>query len=277
MKKIKINFADFWPDFDKNNNYFINLLREDYEVEISDNPDYLFFSVFGSNNKYYNCIKIFYSGENIGPDFTNCHYSMCFDKLDDERQYVLPLYLLYGGYYDLINKSVDNSLVNRKFCNFIVSNGGCKMRNHFYEELSKYKRIDSGGAFMNNIGYRVGDKIQFQSQYKFALAFENDAYRDRYDKYTSEKIMQPMQANSIPIYWGNPLIHEEFNTKSFINYFDFSTEKEMIEYIIHLDNNDEEYLKVLREPWLPNNEIIENNKIENIKSFLHKIIEKHGH
>ena len=30
--------------------------------------------------------------------------------------------------------------------------------------------------------------------------------------------------NSLPIYWGNPLIHREFNTKSFVNYHDFERE-----------------------------------------------------
>ena len=39
--KIKINFSDFWGGFDKTNNYFYNLLKEEFDVEISNNPDYL--------------------------------------------------------------------------------------------------------------------------------------------------------------------------------------------------------------------------------------------
>jgi glyoxylate carboligase len=54
---------------------------------------------------------------------------------------------------------------------------------------------------MNNIGYIVDNKRQFQSEYKFSIAFENNAHRPQYPGYTTEKIMEPMTVNSIPIYW----------------------------------------------------------------------------
>ena len=272
--KIKIDFADFWGGFEKNNNYFYNLLSKDFDVEISSNPDFLFYSVFGSSNLSYKCTKIFFSGENIGPDYNNCDYSMCHDFINDERHYRLPLYILTGGYYDLIDKKVNDYLYNRKFCNFIVSNGACSIRNNFFEKLSKYKKVDSGGRYVNNIGYIVNDKLKFQSNYKFSMAFENDAYRTNRDGYTTEKILEPMIVNSVPIYWGNPIIGQDFNTKSFINYHDFNSEDDIIEYIIHLDNNDDEYMKVMREPWLNDNKIVESFKEENIKKFLNKIINR---
>ena len=40
MKSLKIDFTDFWPGFDKEDNYFTNLLREGFSVEISPNPDF---------------------------------------------------------------------------------------------------------------------------------------------------------------------------------------------------------------------------------------------
>jgi hypothetical protein len=81
-----------------------------------------------------------------------------------------------------------------------------------------------------------------------------------------------MLANTIPIYWGNPLVHEDFNTNSFINYYDFKNENEMIEYIIYLDNNNEEYLKKFKEPWLIGDKIKNSYSKESIKGFLKKII-----
>lgn len=274
MQKVKIDFSDFWKGFNKKNNYFYNLLSEDFHVEISSNPDFLFYSIFGKEHKKYNCIKIFFSGENIGPNFNDCDYSMCFDWLDDERHYRLPLYILYEGYYDLINKKVDNLLINRKFCNFVVSNGSNKIRNDFFLKLNKYKKVDSGGRFMNNIGYPVIDKLKFQSEYKFSIAFENNAYRETRIGYTTEKIMEPMKVNSIPIYWGNEWINREFNTESFVNYYDFENENDLIEYIIFLDKNDDKYLETLKKTWFVDNKIPENNKKENIKKFLYKIINK---
>jgi hypothetical protein len=68
-------------------------------------------------------------------------------------------------------------------------------------------------------------------------------------------------------------VDRDFNKNSFINYYDFKNEEELIEYIIYLDNNDDKYLEKLREHWFVNNEIPENNKKENIKSFLYKIFE----
>ena len=271
-KKIKIDFSDFWGGFDKTNNYFFNLLKEEFDVEISNNPDYLFFSVFGNQHQNYKCTKIFYTGENIAPPLGHYQWSFSFEYSDDPRNYRLPHYLLYDGYYELVrDKIIEESMSNRKFCNFVASNGNCSERNTFVQQLSKYKKVDSGGRWMNNIGYVVGDKLKFQSEYKFSIAFENNAYRPQHPGYTTEKIMQPMTVNSIPIYWGNPLISKEFNTESFVNFYDFGYTGNMIEYIIELDNNNEKYLEKLKTPWFTNNIIPESNKIENIKSFLYKI------
>jgi hypothetical protein len=271
---IKINFVDFWNGFDPKNNYFYNLLKENFEIIISDKPDYLFYSIFGQNHKNFNCTKIFYTGENVEPPLDYCDYSFSFDYLDNPRNYRLPLYLLYDGYYDLINKEINDELKNRKFCNFIVSNPNCLERNKVFEMLNKYKKVDSGGSWKNNIGFKVTDKIKFQSNYKFSIAFENSAYRKEHPGYTTEKIMEPMRVNSIPIYWGNPLIHKEFNTESFINFYDFNNLDDMVEYIIELDKNDDEYLNKLNKPWFNNYKIPESNEIDNIKSFLYKIFEK---
>ena len=273
-KKIKINFTDFWGGFDKTDNYFYNLLKEEFDVEISNNPDYLFFSLFGNQHQQFNCKKIFYTGENIAPPLGYCDWSFSFDYLDDERNYRLPHYLLYDGYYELQRKKViDGKMSNRKFCNFVASNGNCQERNNFVTELSKYKKVDSGGRWMNNIGYAVDDKRKFQSDYKFSIAFENNAYRPQHPGYTTEKIMEPMTVNSIPLYWGNPIIYREFNIKSFVNFYDFGSQKDMIDYIIELDKNDDKYLDTLNQPWFIDYNIPENNKIENIKSFLYKIFQ----
>jgi len=153
----------------------------------------------------------------------------------------------------------------------MVSNGNCPERNNFFIELSKYKKVDSGGKFMNNIGGRVSDKRKFQSEYKFSLSFENNAYRTGYEWYITEKIIDPMTVSSIPIYKGGSKINEDFNEESFINCHRFNNLNDVIDYIIELDKNDDKYLEMMRKPWLINNEIPSNHKEENIKSFLYNI------
>jgi len=45
-KTININFKYFWENFDPENNFYTNLLRKNYNVIISENPNYVFYSVY---------------------------------------------------------------------------------------------------------------------------------------------------------------------------------------------------------------------------------------
>ena len=79
MKTVRINFSGFWPGFDKEDNFITNNLCLCYTVELADSPDYLFYSVFSNDFLNYDCIRIFYTGECIVPDFNVCDYAMGFD------------------------------------------------------------------------------------------------------------------------------------------------------------------------------------------------------
>ena len=61
----------------------------------------------------------------------------------------------------------------------------------------------------------------------------------------------------MPIYWGSPRVHEEFNSRSFLNHSDFSTDEALIERIIALDKDDAQYLEFMRQPYFPNNQVSE--------------------
>jgi hypothetical protein len=129
MKPIKIYFEDFWPGFDIENNFIIKLLKQENEVIIDNKPDCLFFSVYDFNHlKYRNCIKIFYSVENIEPDFTLCDYAVAFQHLHAEDRYCrYPLYI-ESGYEFLNNRSFEaEKVLNRKFCNFVYTNKEFKL------------------------------------------------------------------------------------------------------------------------------------------------------
>ncbi|MGM0900329.1 MAG: glycosyltransferase family 10 domain-containing protein [Bacillota bacterium] len=249
--KIKINFTDFWGGFDKSNNIFTNLLKEKYDVIISDDPDYLFYSCFGHDFWHYDhCVKIFYTGENRRPKFYECDYAIGFDYLPNNDRYIrFPLYFLYTEDFMLAKKKhliSENEIEDKVlFCNFIYSNGKAhKDREFFFDLLSKYKSVDSGGKFRNNIGYRVNNKLEFQKKYKFSIAFENDTT----EGYTTEKIIQAFAAQTIPIYWGNPAISKEFNSNAFINCHDFHSFEDVVKRIEEIDHDKELFRKILKEP-----------------------------
>jgi len=179
-KKIKINFSDFWgEEFDKGNNFFIKLLSQKYDVILSERPDILIYSCYGFNFLEYNCLRVFFTGENTRPDFFECDYALSFDYPEyGAKNYRLPLYKLYEDIEMLLRpKSVDEIASSKsKFCNMLVSNSYGKERVQFFEKLSKYKKVDSGGRYLNNIGYRVEDRLKFVKDYKFTLAFENTSF-----------------------------------------------------------------------------------------------------
>ncbi|MGX2982281.1 glycosyltransferase family 10 domain-containing protein [Helicobacter sp. 23-1045] len=206
MKKIRVHFADF-TTMDGIKRRILEILAQKYEVILdSDNPQYLFYSVFGAEHIKYDCVRIFYTGENIAPDFNFCDYAIAFCHLNFGERYLrYPLYLFYGGDYLRARDKhlgISNEILRqkRRFCNFIVSNGGANpLRREFYEILSAYKRVDSAGRFLNNVGGAVADKFAFQSECKFSLCFENSSTSG----YTTEKLIQAVAARTIPIYWGD--------------------------------------------------------------------------
>lgn len=89
--------------------------------------------------------------------------------------------------------------------------------------------------------------------------------------YTTEKICDAMAVRSIPIYWGNPDIHRDFNPKSFVNLHDFSSIDDAIEYIVALDRDDELYRKVLAEPYFHDNKASKYFSSGYLRPLLHSI------
>jgi hypothetical protein len=218
--RIQLAFSDFWPEFDPADNYFTRLLCARYQIVLSDDPDFLIYSRFGRRHRRYRCVKIYFTGETDRPDFRVCDFAFSFEHWDRPEHYRLPLYAIRFCPTLLLKRSFDPESVLRektRFCGFVASNPKCPKRNRFFRKLSRYKRVDSGGRFLNNVGGPVKDKLEFVRRCKFTIAFENCSRPG----YTTEKIVEPMVVGSLPIYWGNPLVHLDFNPRSFLNYHDY--------------------------------------------------------
>jgi hypothetical protein len=82
-----------------------------------------------------------------------------------------------------------------------------------------------------------------------------------------------MFAGSIPIYWGNLKVGQDFNSKSFVNVNDFSSWQQAIEKIIELDSDDEKYKAMLDEPWFINNQIPEEFSDDNLLRFFRFMVQ----
>ena len=251
-KKIKINFCDFWEGLDKRNNYFTRLLSEFYDVEISDEPDYMFCSVFSRDFlNYRDAVRVFFTGECLIPDFNFYDYAIGFDHIDFGDRYLrFPLYFLYDN---LICKALsrggidgnDNMDEKTGFCSFVYSNDLADgIRKRLFDSLSAYKKVDSGGKYLNNIGEPVKSKLDFEKKYRFSIACENYSYPG----YTTEKLLQSFAAGGIPIYWGDPLVKETFNDEAFINVMDFNSLDDMLQYVKEIDSDEEKYREKREQP-----------------------------
>lgn len=273
MKIIRICFVDFFPGFNETDNDFIDILNKRYEVIIDKkNPDAIFYSCFGKKHIDYNCIRIFFTGECVSPDFNVCDYAIGFDRLDFGDRYIrIPLYRLfqYKKLYDSLfdRKNIAYVSNDKDFCSFVCSNCFADdIRAKMYNVLSRYKKINSGGRYLNNIGGPVLDKLEFQKKHKFAIAFENSSY----DGYVTEKLVDAFAAGVVPIYFGDPNIHFEFNEKAFINGHRFDTLEAIVERVKELDNNDTLYLSVLNS----NPILLDKRGNKDLELFLYAIFDQ---
>lgn len=298
-KKIKIYFADFWLNFQFEDNYFYHLLNTAYEVEVtSNNPDILFHSVDYLQKKEYqnfrnkNIKKIFFTGENIVPDLNKTDYSLSFVNNLGPKNYRLPLWVLFINWFDLKNNTLRDpsylleirklqsdkprkNLVKPFFCSFIASKPTGK-RTDFVPKLDAVKKVHSlGGLYSNSYLKATGrgdqkNKLQFMKLFKFNIAFENSIS----DGYVTEKILHAFYTNSIPIYWGSNAAKIDFNHKAFINYTDYKNDEDLITDIIAINNDKKRYNSYLKEPIFPNNQMPDLIKPEKVLTFLREIIEQ---
>ncbi|MBS1531841.1 MAG: hypothetical protein JSU01_16155 [Bacteroidetes bacterium] len=208
----------------------LNELAGDFIFEESDDPDFIMFGPYGNEiPQPGNYTRIGYFCENIIPDLSICEWAfgvMPEDRIGNAKYRRIqwhgldPQKLVKPADYN-----ADTILAQKKhFCNFLYSHQ-VPYREEFFRQLSKYKKIDAPGKSMNNmpgIDDRDPDdkwqsKRSFLSEYKFTIAFENYVYPG----YQTEKLYDAMQAGSIPIYCGDPLIGKIFNTASFVNAADY--------------------------------------------------------
>lgn len=216
-----------------------------------------------------NFIKIFYTSENVKPDMSKCDWAFasCYEeKIKSKRYMRIPSYIMTVEKFNLIKKKINFKKIKKqkiKFCNFLYNNP-VHFRNKFFKILNKYKHIDSPGVCMKNMPSHVPNKnahetralinwrknkLNFISKYKFTIAFENSSSNG----WITEKLIDPMLVNSVPIYFGAKDVGREFNTKSFINFHNFKNMKEFINYIKKVDKDASLYEEILKEPWLKEN------------------------
>ena len=273
--------------------WLLNKLKDHFIIQFDSNrPDYLLYNVFGIrhlNPKYKNSIKIAIFTENKIPNLNEVDYAIGHYHINYLDRYFkyniffwknIKLYLFIYFLFKIRNikdiyisrfKAL-NSPKRIKFCAAVISNyKAYSFRIKFIKELSKYKKIDIGSKRkkLNNIGRKIINKREFLSSYKFSIAMENSEG----DGYISEKIVDAFLAGTIPIYYGDYMIDEYINPKTYILIKGEKDILKKIEYIKEIDNNDELYRNLLKEKVLLDQNIVVDTEKE-LKEFLYHIFEQ---
>lgn len=222
--------------------------------------------VFLDFKRYYgrdDVIYIYQGGEATTPDLNIFDYAInisrelkCLDRVTR-----IPPNYFYKRY--LLSNDLDNEITEDmahekwkylKFCNFIYSNPNSHpMRDRLFREICKYKMVDSLGGHLNNTGIMPTRRnvnwaelsILQKSEYKFTIASENE----RFEGYTSEKLLTTFQSHSLPIYWGNTHVSDEYNEDAFINCNKYNSIEEVIAKIKEIDEDESLWVKMITAPW----------------------------
>jgi alpha(1,3/1,4) fucosyltransferase len=228
-KTIRIGFARFWAEAAAHEliETILPDLKPFFDFEISDEPQVVLYGPYPGDMPKGRYVKVFIGCENLRPIMSECDFA--FGVLHEEHVRH-PRYMRFARWGDdshLIQQDKDWPAVLRsktRFCAFLYSQP-CAYREAFFRALSRYKSIDAPGRSMNNMpsidpvpGQDLWkNKIDFLRAYKFVIAFENSSTPG----YNTEKLTHAIEADCVPIYWGDSEIGRSFNVKRFINAHDF--------------------------------------------------------
>lgn len=253
-KNLKVAFVDNCAS-----KHILEALQQEYDTVIDEkSPDIVFYGNFGLKHLKYHCVKVFVNQECVAPDFNECDYAISSSKMefDGRNLYMPPAFLLHledSG--QASSAPLSHDLAQRPFCSFLYSQRkhgiGSQIRATFCETLMKYKKVDCPGKVLHNMdapelsrrfaGDWNASKIRFISKYKFNIAFENSNSKG----YITEKLTDALLAHTVPIYWGSEGDLGDFPKEALIYANDYPDINDLIARIKEVDQNDDEYMKIL--------------------------------
>lgn len=228
--------ADTHPVFDR----MLRLLAIRLEVTRTgfEEADLLVYSDFGERHWGFKGLKVYLTGENMLPDFNECDLAYSPAEITgDPRAVRLPYYAQVLPEMGSLVRPPDYDprihIDRQEFACFVASNPRGPERNRFFKLLHRQRRVVSAGRHFNNTGVPLSDKMAFLEKFRFNLAFENS----RSQGYVTEKLVEPLLAGTIPIYWGAPDVDREFNPGCMIDVSRYACDQDAIDHILAVDSD----------------------------------------
>ena len=221
-------------------------------IENIENIDIYIYSVLDGFIPNNNTLNICFNGEK-----NDCKENTDISILTTKKfNYNFNIYFphLYQSLFER-RLNYNNFLPNNKtyFCAYLYSYD-VPYRVEIYHAVSKYKKVISLGKSCSNLEetcrttynseYTYNDlAVMKYTDYKFVLSLENGIEIG----YLTEKLINPILANSIPIYAGPNDIFDIINKKRIIYIYDFENFDKLNEYIEKVDHDDQLYNSILNE------------------------------
>lgn len=294
MSKYFIYFHNWWPGFENRSDgnhigFFEKLFAEtklrNFEITSDLNRANVLVEAGKPDGRLRDMkkwdYKINFIGEPDLPEFEN--YDLILTSVNNKPNVVdLPLSIAYTHCNNFLQNLCNRSTIRQvpsHFCSFIVSNPKCEVRNQLFRRLNSYKKVNSMGRYENNVGgiipypYWSSEFFNIIGSHKFMICCENT----KMETYSTEKIVNPYIAKTIPIYWGSHNIKNIFNPDSMLFLEDETDEafEKLINRIIELDSDNEKYLEFINRPVFTEHNIAfwnENYTLQSIGEKIDKII-----
>lgn len=179
-------------------------------------------------------------------------YSAVLGALTTQGNHVkCPLFLVYDVCTPFTYSQEVSVVPPKGVCAIITSDQDPtkrRFRTQLVDELqARGIHIDMGGSYKNSIGYKVPGEyyeapiLAFQSQYRVVLALENT----KSDEYITEKVLNPIRAGTIPVYYGSDRVTDYINPDRFVRVSDIDT---CVADIQRLCTDDEYWLQMVHRP-----------------------------
>ncbi len=97
-----------------------------------------------------------------------------------------------------------------------------------------YQFTDAAIAIHNLKAEPISDKHTIQSLYKFSFAIENTA--EPY--YLTEKLIHCLAAHTVPVYLGDPMVHNYVPKKAYVDIRDFRSYEELYSFLAGMRENE---------------------------------------
>lgn len=241
--------------------------------------DFLICDTFRYEWEKFPRVRIMMTGENHPIDLNNFDYCLTHETVENDRCHRFPYWQMVSLFDPQTRAALTQPRTpltaeelraqKRDFCAFVSYNAKAKKRVHMVKNLMKRRKISCGGPYLNNIGYNVEDKREFQTHHLFSVAYENEASRG----YQTEKIVDAFCARSIPLYWGSDMAEEEFNPAAFMHERRYAGEDAFLDAVAAMADDEDKLLAMLNEQPLRDPQALDKAEAE-LLAFFTKIFER---